>query len=133
MKLLPHILFQKCIFIIALEMASPGNRHCAICIGTPSFPHYSQQRPQQRHFTGDFGDGRCQRCYHERGTQIDGCVLAKNIRSRHATIGLRHSTVAFIYYVGVGLRFSDWPIRLRPNDCRVQTEDLTSIVERRYM
>jgi len=38
MKLLPHILFQKCIFIIALEMASPGNRHCAICIGTLSFP-----------------------------------------------------------------------------------------------
>jgi len=37
MKLLPHILFQKCIFIIALEMASPGNRHCAICIGTLSF------------------------------------------------------------------------------------------------
>ena len=24
--------------ILALEMASPGNQHCAICIGTLSFP-----------------------------------------------------------------------------------------------
>jgi len=39
MKLLPY-LFEKYIYIyiIALEMASPGNQHCASCIGTLSFP-----------------------------------------------------------------------------------------------
>jgi len=37
-KLLPYILSEKCIYILALEMASPGNQHCAICIGTLSFP-----------------------------------------------------------------------------------------------
>jgi len=30
--------FKKYIFILALEMASPGNQHCANCIGTLSFP-----------------------------------------------------------------------------------------------
>jgi len=33
-KLLPYILFEKYINILALEMDSPGNRHCASCIGT---------------------------------------------------------------------------------------------------
>jgi len=33
-----YILFEKYINILALEMASPGNRHCANCIGTFSFP-----------------------------------------------------------------------------------------------
>jgi len=37
-KLLPRILFQKYIDILALEMASPGKQHCANCIGTHSFP-----------------------------------------------------------------------------------------------
>ena len=37
-KLLPYILFEKCIYIFALEMASPGNQHCANCIDTLSFP-----------------------------------------------------------------------------------------------
>jgi len=37
-KLLPYILFEKYINILALEMASPGNRRCASCIGTLSFP-----------------------------------------------------------------------------------------------
>jgi len=36
-KLLPHILFEKYIYILALEKASPENRHCADCIGTLSF------------------------------------------------------------------------------------------------
>jgi len=36
-KLLRYILFQKHIHILALEMASPGNRHCANCIGTRSY------------------------------------------------------------------------------------------------
>jgi len=31
-KLLPYILFEKYINILALEMASSGNRHCANCI-----------------------------------------------------------------------------------------------------
>ena len=31
-------LFEKYIYMLALEMASPGNRHCANCIGTLSFP-----------------------------------------------------------------------------------------------
>ena len=38
-KLLPYILFDKYKFyILALEMASPGNQYCANCIGTLSFP-----------------------------------------------------------------------------------------------
>ena len=37
-KLLPYILFEKYIYILALEMASPGNQHCDSCIGTLSFP-----------------------------------------------------------------------------------------------
>jgi len=36
-KLLPYNLFEKCITILALELASPGKRHCASCIGTLSF------------------------------------------------------------------------------------------------
>jgi len=36
-KLLPYILFEKYIYILALEMASPGNQHCANCIGALSF------------------------------------------------------------------------------------------------
>jgi len=36
-KLLLYILFEKYIYILALEMASPGNQHCANCIGTFSF------------------------------------------------------------------------------------------------
>ena len=35
-KLLPCILFKK-IYILALETASPGNQHCANCVGTLSF------------------------------------------------------------------------------------------------
>ena len=39
MKLLPYILFEEYIYILAPKMASPGNRHCANCIGTSlSFP-----------------------------------------------------------------------------------------------
>jgi len=42
-KLLPYILFEKYIYILALEMASPGNQHCASCIvGTLSLPDWDQ-------------------------------------------------------------------------------------------
>ena len=37
-KLLAYILFEKYIYILALEMASPGNQQCANCIDTLSFP-----------------------------------------------------------------------------------------------
>jgi len=37
-KLLPYILFEKYIYILALEMASPGNQQCTSCISTLSFP-----------------------------------------------------------------------------------------------
>jgi len=37
-KLLPRILSEKYIYILALVMASPGNRHYANCIGALSFP-----------------------------------------------------------------------------------------------
>jgi len=37
-KLLPYISFEKCINILAFEMTSPENQHCATCIGTLSFP-----------------------------------------------------------------------------------------------
>jgi len=36
--LLPYILFEKYINILALEMARTGNRHYVNCIGTLSFP-----------------------------------------------------------------------------------------------
>ena len=46
MKLLPCISFEKCVYILALEMASPGNQHCVNCIGTPSFPiKYPEEYP----------------------------------------------------------------------------------------
>ena len=32
-----YILFEKYTYILALEMASPRNQHCANCIGTLSF------------------------------------------------------------------------------------------------
>jgi len=34
----PYMLFEKYIYILALEMASPGKQHCASSIGTHSFP-----------------------------------------------------------------------------------------------
>ena len=34
----PYVLLKKCIDILAVEMANPGNRHCANCIGALSFP-----------------------------------------------------------------------------------------------
>jgi len=37
-KLLRYNLFEKYVYILSLEMASPGNRHCANCIGSISFP-----------------------------------------------------------------------------------------------
>jgi len=47
-KLLPYILREKYINILALEMASRGNRHCANCIGTLSFAIVCVRwRPQQ--------------------------------------------------------------------------------------
>ena len=33
-----YTVFEKYIYIIALEMASPGNQHCDSRIGTLSFP-----------------------------------------------------------------------------------------------
>jgi len=39
MKLIPYILFEKRIHILSLEMASPGNQHCANCIGTVLVPY----------------------------------------------------------------------------------------------
>jgi len=33
-----RIFSLKSFYILALEMASPGNQHCATCIGTLSFP-----------------------------------------------------------------------------------------------
>jgi len=42
--LLPCILFEKYIYFLALEMASPGNQQCANCIGTLSFPFAAERR-----------------------------------------------------------------------------------------
>ena len=42
-KLLSYILFEKYIYILALEMASPRNQHCANCIGTLSLPTVYQR------------------------------------------------------------------------------------------
>jgi len=37
-ELFPYILYEKCIYILVLEMASSGNQHCVNYIGTLSFP-----------------------------------------------------------------------------------------------
>ena len=37
-KLHLFILYDKYVYILGLEMASPGSQHCANCIGTLSFP-----------------------------------------------------------------------------------------------
>jgi len=37
---LAYILFEKYFIFLALETASPGNRHCASCIGTLSLPRF---------------------------------------------------------------------------------------------
>ena len=37
-KMLPCTSFEIYINILVLEMARPGNQHCADCIGTRSFP-----------------------------------------------------------------------------------------------
>ena len=37
-KSLPYFLSEKYFYILASEMASPGNQHCASCIGTLLFP-----------------------------------------------------------------------------------------------
>ena len=42
-KLLPYSLFEKYIYLLALEMAIPRNQHCASCIGTLSFPTLPSQ------------------------------------------------------------------------------------------
>jgi len=50
-KLLPFILFEKYIYILAVEMASPWNEHCANCIGTLSCPmdiHWRRKSRQRR-------------------------------------------------------------------------------------
>jgi len=41
--LLPCILSERYIYILELEEASTGNRHCANCIGTLSFPAARRQ------------------------------------------------------------------------------------------
>jgi len=45
--LLSYILFEKYTYISALEMASPGNQHCASCIGA-LFVLYSGQKLARR-------------------------------------------------------------------------------------
>jgi len=39
MKLLPQVLFEKYIYILALEMASPGNQHSASCFEALQWLH----------------------------------------------------------------------------------------------
>ena len=48
-KLLPYILFEKKrIYILASETASPGNQHCANCIGALSYPIFVELSPRMR-------------------------------------------------------------------------------------
>jgi len=42
-KLLLYYFIEKFIHILALEMTSPGNQHCADCIGTLSYPVYEER------------------------------------------------------------------------------------------
>jgi len=48
-KWLPYILIEKYTYILALEMASPGNRHCASCIGTLVSAHFGSLLSRRRH------------------------------------------------------------------------------------
>jgi len=50
-KLLPYILFEKHINISAVKMTSPGNRHCASCIGTLSFNIHASEATATWRFT----------------------------------------------------------------------------------
>jgi len=47
-KLLPYLDLKKIYYILALEMASPGNKYCLNCIGTLSFSIAFGTRLQQR-------------------------------------------------------------------------------------
>ena len=58
-KLLPGILFEKCIDILASEMASPRNRHCANCIGALSFRVQMSSRQQVKRRRTVQRVGRC--------------------------------------------------------------------------
>jgi len=59
MKLLPYILFEKYIYILALEMASPGNQHCANCIGALSFPISAHLQHRLTPCSDERGDMSC--------------------------------------------------------------------------
>jgi len=48
MRLPPYILFENFIDILSLEMASPGNQHCANCTGTLSFRTTTGERRTER-------------------------------------------------------------------------------------
>jgi len=54
-----YVLFGKYINILAFEMASPGNRHCANCIGTLPFPLKPRVREERE--WGYWGPFRKQR------------------------------------------------------------------------
>ena len=52
--LLPCIIFEKYIYILALEMASAGNRHCANCVGVLSLPSWWRSTvAKRRSLTGE--------------------------------------------------------------------------------
>jgi len=64
-----YFIFEKYIYISALEMASPGNRHCANCIGTLSFPvksgHAVTPRYDRRKFVTLSGQRRLQHAHRD--------------------------------------------------------------------
>jgi len=43
-----YILFEKYIYILALEMARPGNQHCANCVGTLLLPMHAMRPKTQQ-------------------------------------------------------------------------------------
>ena len=49
-------LFEKYVYILALAMASPGNAHCANCIGTLSFATYNTKRQSGHRRASDDDD-----------------------------------------------------------------------------
>jgi len=46
------MLFEEYIYILALEMASPGNQHCVSCIGTLSFRIVTRDTVTERMILG---------------------------------------------------------------------------------
>jgi len=84
-KLLPYILFEKYIHILALEMASSGNQHYDNCIGALSFAI------GLRYWSWNYRGG----CWHQLDLPANGSWI-KDLKCTHCNY------IIFRYYLPVG-------------------------------